>query len=164
VNHLRLVMALLTCGLSAALWLHNFFRSPAGDPARKAERDSLRATIQHLAPNLAEERELAQAYWQRYPDVLQDGFWGERSPMGIRGPRDHFRQYGRHEGRVFGPIPKPDEPAAERNLAEAYWNRYPDIAGNDIWGRAGTLGVQGARDHYHYYGKAQGRIWEVNTP
>lgn len=49
--------------------------------------------------------------------------------------------------------------AEERALAEAYWSRYPDVAGSDAFGRGGQLGIYGAREHYQRYGQTEGRKW-----
>jgi hypothetical protein len=83
--------------------------------------------------------------------------------MGIYGAREHFTQYGKREGRIFGPIIIPDDLAYEQRLAEAYWQRYPDVEKSAIWGRYGTLGVLGPRDYYHYYGRHLSHKWGVNT-
>ena len=55
------------------------------------------------------------------------------------------------------------EPAGDSQkepaLAEAYWARYPDVAADAFFGRAGKLGVRGAREHYQRHGRNEGRIW-----
>ena len=146
-------------GLSLFFWLQSFFRSPAWDSSRAEGQAYLRQVRQEQDPEMVKEKMLAEAYWFRYADVRKNDFWGESSPMGIRGPRDHYRRYGRSEGRLFAPIIQPPHLEREKELAEAYWQRYPDVAKSDIWGREGAMGVLGARDHYHYYGEVQGRVW-----
>ena len=79
--------------------------------------------------------------------------------MGIYGPEEHYKNHGHREGRVFGPVPVPDDPLLEPELAEAYWRRYPDIEKSAEWGRRSALGILGPRDHYHYLGKHQLRVW-----
>ena len=111
------------------------------------------------SPAWQEEVRLAEDYWFRYPDVRNDGFWGKDSSLGIRGARRHYQLYGRYEGRVFGPVFRPTDMEEEKELAEAYWRRYPDIAQDPVWGRQGSMGILGPRDHYHYYGRSQGRTW-----
>jgi hypothetical protein len=49
--------------------------------------------------------------------------------------------------------------AAERRLAERYWQRYPDIAANGHFGRQGSFGIHGAREHYQRHGRHEGRLW-----
>ena len=44
-------------------------------------------------------------------------------------------------------------------LAERYWQRYPDVAGDRYFGRDGEAGPQGARAHYDKHGRVEGRIW-----
>jgi hypothetical protein len=48
------------------------------------------------------EKELAEAYWQENPDVARSSVWGRQSSLGILGPRDHYRFYGRGQGRTWG--------------------------------------------------------------
>ena len=47
----------------------------------------------------------------------------------------------------------------ERSLAEIYWTRYADVAAHSYYGRDGTLGVWGAREHFKHHGKREGRHW-----
>lgn len=155
------VIALTVCGISIFLYLPNFLHSPAWDKTRAEEQAYVRKMEQNRAPDMGEEKILAEAYWFRYPDVRENEYWGENSIMGIRGPREHYRLYGRQEGRIYGPISRPSDMEKEKELANAYWQRYPDIAGNEIWGRSGSMGLLGARDHYQYFGKKEGRIWGV---
>jgi hypothetical protein len=58
-------------------------------------------------------------------------------------------------------IGKIDE-TEERNLAEIYWTRYPDVAGNPYFGRGGLFGVFGAREHYERAGREESREWGAN--
>lgn len=52
---------------------------------------------------MAREKILAEAYWQRYPDVAADDFFGREGALGVHGPREHFDRHGRTEGRVWTP-------------------------------------------------------------
>ncbi len=47
----------------------------------------------------------------------------------------------------------------ELSLAEAYWQRNPDVAASEFFGTKGALGVFGAREHYDRHGRAEGRRW-----
>src|SRR5258708_3227027 len=49
--------------------------------------------------------------------------------------------------------------STERELAEAYWSRYPDVAGDAYFGRDGRLGIFGAREHYDRHGRREKRVW-----
>jgi len=53
----------------------------------------------------------------------------------------------------------PLDAAETRALAEAYWTRNPDIALDTFFGRAGSLGIFGPREHYARHGKGEGRRW-----
>lgn len=48
---------------------------------------------------------------------------------------------------------------AEQRLAEAYWQRNPDVAASSHYGRNGKAGVLGAREHWLRHGKSEGRHW-----
>lgn len=52
------------------------------------------------------------------------------------------------------------DPAVVRRLAEAYWDRYPDVAKDRVYGRDGSLGQVGAHEHYVAHGRREGRIWD----
>lgn len=159
---LRFFISIGICAISLVLYIHFFLKSPIWDKKKKQEYSYLQQSEQNLTPEMKREKRLAEAYWRRYPDVRADPHWGQDSPMGIRGPREHYGQHGKREGRIYGPIIQPSNLVREKQLAEAYWQRYPDIGENKIWGRDGELGVLGARDHFHYYGKAQGRKWGIS--
>lgn len=156
---IRLIAALFVCLSSVMLWWINFSRSPLMDHDRNVQREYLNSMYDELAPDLQNERLLAIDYWLRYPDVRQNDFWGEKSRLGIKGPADHYRHHGHQEGRIYAKVIKPDDMVLERKLAEAYWSRYQDIARSPIWGRDGSLGVLGPRDHYRFYGQREGRKW-----
>ncbi len=49
--------------------------------------------------------------------------------------------------------------AEVRRQAEAYWDRYPNVANNWHFGRNGELGIYGARTHYLRHGRYEGRVW-----
>ena len=52
----------------------------------------------------------------------------------------------------------------ERKLAEAYWSQNADVASDLYFGREGTLGIWGAREHFDRHGKREGRLWPKGTP
>lgn len=49
--------------------------------------------------------------------------------------------------------------AAEEALARAYWERYPDVRANPLYGEKGSLGILGAREHFMQHGRREGRVW-----
>ncbi|BHH85875.1 hypothetical protein LA52FAK_41640 [Desulforhopalus sp. 52FAK] len=159
MKRLRLLSAILVCSLSAGLWLLNMSKSPVIDHDLQMQRKYLNSVYDTLAPDLQEQRILAMDYWLRYPDVRNDSFWGEDSRLGIQGPADHYKHHGRREGRIYARVMRPDDMVLEKELAELYWRRNPDVAGSSIWGREGALGLLGPRDHYRFFGKHQGRKW-----
>lgn len=135
--------------------------SPVQDSRYPAEVKYLQKFIDNNDPDLQEEKSLAEAYWLRYEDVKTDNFWGINGPMGIWGPRDHYQQHGKKEGRIFQLIERPKDMNLETRLAEAYWGRYPEIKDDSVWGKSSPLGILGPRDHYKYHGRFEGKIWGI---
>ena len=155
----RLSLTVGTLGLSLIFWLHGLLSSPILHPDALAEKRFATIHQRDSAPDLQERQALAQAYWMRYADIREDPFYGEHGVNGLLGAWKHYEQHGKHEGRIFGPIPEIDNADNEKILAEAYWQRYPDIAASKVWGRKSELAFRGPRDHYRYVGKHQNRIW-----
>lgn len=149
----------VACVISGVLWWAHAQQSPFFNRETVRHEKYLRQLYSELAPDIQQERRLAQAYWLRYADVRESELWGEGGVLGIKGPADHYRNHGREEGRVFIEVTRPDDMEREKVLAEAYWNRYPDVAATSIWGRASSMGILGPRDHYQLFGKKEGRYW-----
>lgn len=160
----KILVPILVLGSSLTLYLLGLIHSPLLHPEQLAERRYVEHFLQQNAPDLEQERKLAEAYWRRYRDVAQDSYYGRQGPMGIFGAREHYQQHGRREGRIFAPLPEPETPDRETILAEAYWRRYPDIAASAVWGRTSELGTLGPRDHYTHRGRANGRVWGAPSP
>mgnify|MGYP001815005776 FL=1 len=152
-----LVAGLLS--LSLVLWLHGLLSSQIYNPEVHIPLRKAAALHRDNAAAHTDELELAKAYWLRYTDVRTHPFFGEEGPLGITGAREHYRQHGRREGRIYELVAEGEDPEQERILAEAYWSRYPDIAASRIWGRTSALGIRGPRDHYRFIGRQQKLIW-----
>ncbi len=153
------LLTLTALVVSAVLWTRGLLLSPLFAPGRVAEEKIIRKYQQTNSPEYQLEKVLAESYWLRYPDVKRNEYWGTNGPMGIFGPRDHYLQLGRREGRIFQPVIKPLDMVLEKNLALAYWKRYPDVRNSQVWGEKGVLGCLGPRDHYQYIGRHQGKHW-----
>ncbi len=52
----------------------------------------------------------------------------------------------------------------ERGLAKGYWAQYADVAADASFGRNGSFGVWGAREHFNRYGRREGRHWPRSAP
>lgn len=104
---LRRSVAIMVVGVGWLLWGYGAADSPALDKARLQERKYVEQILILRAPDYAREKALAEAYWQRYPDVRDHWLWGRQGTMGVRGPREHYRLHGRREGRVW------EEPAGK---------------------------------------------------
>jgi hypothetical protein len=137
--------------------------SPVFNPSAQAQKNYLQKFIENNDQNLKQEKLLAEGYWLRYKDVRKDRYWGENGPMGIWGPRDHYQLHGRREGRIFQPVEYPEDLTLEKELAEIYWNRYPEIEKNSIWGRNSQLGIVGPRDYHTHIGRFQQKVWGRKT-
>ena len=160
----RLVISAAAMTIAAALWLEGMSRSPLLDGRRQNEAHFVANHIRTLTPNAAHERILAESYWRRYRDVRNDTLWGENGPMGIWGPRDHYRLHGQREGRIFAPLVIAPDLGTEKSLAQAYWKRYPEVRHSSIWGEQSDLGILGPRDHYIYIGTPLSYTWGVDDP
>ncbi len=147
--------------VSVGLWLAGLHQSPLFHPTLPKEEQYVRQYLDYHSPERLQERLLADAYWRRYPDIGADPYFGTNGTLGVAGAREHYRSYGRSEGRLFAPLPDIDCSEEEARLAEAYWRRYPDIERSPVWGRDGALGLLGPRDHYEHIGQRQGRIWGI---
>lgn len=150
--------------LSFTLWFCGLMNSVIVNPERHSEKNyrilSMGEKGAH-SPDLQKQHMLSLAYWKRYRDIKKDPYFGENGPNGILGGREHYKQHGKYEGRVYGPLPVIENMKLEKILADAYWQRYPDVAASAVWGQNGSLGVLGPRDHYRYVGKYQGRTWGI---
>ena len=156
------ILSLAAVGVSLLLWLSGLRHSPLVTPELVAEKQFLKKFIAANSPDLEAERALAHGYWRRYQDIREHRHWGENGPMGIWGARDHYRQHGQREGRIFQPVIEPKNPELERRFAEAYWRRYPDIRHDSIWGEDSHLGFLGPRDYHVNVGRHQGRVWGLD--
>ncbi|BDD85681.1 hypothetical protein [Desulfofustis limnaeus] len=159
----RALLSISVLAVSIAIYYRGWQNSPLAEPKLAAERTYLRGYLEKHAPDLARERLLAESYWHRYEDIRLHSYWGENGPMGIWGPRDHYEQHGRREGRLFTPLPEPQDLGEERRLAELYWQRYPAVRKSDIWGEDSPLGILGPRDHYQHIGRFHGNRWGDNA-
>ena len=91
----------LCAACSLAIYGYGIADSPLANPEIHAQRELL---IRHaaLTADPAEARSVADAYWQRNPDVARDRYYGRNGKLGIFGAREHFDQHGRKEGRRWG--------------------------------------------------------------
>jgi hypothetical protein len=155
-------ITLIALIISAVLWTRGLLLSPLIAPERVAEEKFIRDFRHTNSPEYQQEKVLAESYWLRYPDVKKNEYWGVNGPMGIRGPRDHYLQLGKWEGRILQPVIKPKDMVLEKKMALAYWKRYPDVRNSEVWGEKGVLGFLGPRDHYLYIGRHQGKHWGMS--
>ncbi len=88
--------------LSYILWFTGFLASPVGNKQKALEQQYLEKILTTKAPRYKEEKELAQAYWLRYPGVQKDLYFGKSGPKGVWGAREHYELYGKKEGRIWG--------------------------------------------------------------
>ena len=98
----RVVIICITLVTTTWFWYLGLITSPVLNNALTGEHGPAGLSKLTERPASAEEIEMANAYWQRYPDVGQDSYFGRNGVMGIRGARAHYQQHGRHEGRIWG--------------------------------------------------------------
>lgn len=149
---------------SAIMYCAELANSPLYITETLTEKAFIGRFINENSPDIKQERALARAYWLRYHDVRLDRHWGEKGPMGIWGPRDHYMLHGKREGRIFKPLITPTDMDKERTLAKIYWRSYPDIRKSSAWGEESELGILGPRDHYTYIGRFERRRWGEELP
>ncbi len=99
-NH-RYALAILCLAIAFAVYGYGFSRSPMMNPDLRAQQELL-ARYARNQGNFAEIRMLAEAYWERNPDVASDSYFGRDGKMGIYGAREHYDRHGRKEGRQWG--------------------------------------------------------------
>lgn len=111
-SNLKLLLSALIVLVSVGFWLLGLFNSsildpdgrPAVPPTQSTAADSTQAE---------QLQRLAETYWNRYPDIRKHHYFGENGPMGINGAWQHYRQHGRHEGRIFWPQPEINHQAGD---------------------------------------------------
>lgn len=159
MSWLRPLIVALFCCSSLVAWLVAYLNSPAEIKELAAKKSSINRVLKTGNYDSEKEKLLAEAYWLRYPTLAENSRWGRKGPMGILGPRDHFRNHGRLDGWIWGPVMRPSDMKRETELAHAYWKRYPEIARSKVWGQNSNMGILAPRDHYHYIGRFQGKKW-----
>ena len=101
VTRKQLIFALWALGLG--LFAGQAIQSPLLDSDLKKRQRLLDQTLQEHSVDYEEERALAEAYWNRNPDVEADLIqFGRHGPLGILGAREHYNIHGRREGRIWG--------------------------------------------------------------
>lgn len=158
-TYLAALITALACGTSLVFWLIGLLHMPADSKQIAKENTYTNEVLMAHSPDYVREKKLAESYWFRYPSLQTNTNWGKDGPKGIWGPRDHYRTHGRFDGWIWGPIIRPKDLVREKKLAEAYWNRYPEIANSKVWGRKSNMGLLAPRDHYHYVGRILGNKW-----
>ncbi len=165
ISKYTVILTLITAAalsLSLVYYTNGLLHSPLCKPYLKIEQVMLQKYNTKKGVDKREEKVLAQDYWLRYEDIKKDNYWGENGPMGIFGPRDHFQQHGKREGRIFQPVFRPQDMVQETRLAQAYWRRYPEIKDHAIWGINSSMGILGPRDHHRFRGRHEGKIWTIS--
>lgn len=106
--------------VALAVYLYGALHSPVLD-RRLVERDAyLAGIIREGSIDMAEERRFAELYWDAYPHVGGDRYFGRDGAMGVLGAREHYNRHGRREGLLWGDelaprmTPPVADPAAAR--------------------------------------------------
>jgi hypothetical protein len=99
------VLAVAGFVLSLIAYTAGALDSPLLDASLKARTTQL---MRHTAIEKRDEqaeKAAAESYWIRYPDVARDSYYGRNGKLGLWGAREHFRQHGGREGRLW-PSPR----------------------------------------------------------
>ena len=95
---------------ACGVWVYGAVNSPLMDADLARQKAYVDETLRTTAgrPTLApkapsnpssDEAAYARAYWDRYPDVAADPYFGEMGELGVLGAREHFNRHGRFDGR-----------------------------------------------------------------
>lgn len=93
-----------------AVYAYGLYHAPALTTDGRQRQAWLEATVRAGAADPTQEADLAEAYWTRYPDVAADALYGRSGTLKVLGAREHYRQHGRREGRLWGPDPQSTSP------------------------------------------------------
>lgn len=97
----RLLLSALIITLAWSVWLPEAINSPVLNRQIEAERDYLNDILFYRSPQFEVEKQSAEAYWKRYPEIADHWLWGKNGELGIRGPKDHYERFGKWEGRIW---------------------------------------------------------------
>lgn len=89
----------LTMVLAMVVWAVGAVHSPYLSSSQADARHYLRTEARNADVDRTRVSRFAAAYWEAYPDVRQDRYFGPNGPLGIHGALEHFRRHGRQEGR-----------------------------------------------------------------
>lgn len=99
---LRHVIAVLMVVLGCCGWLLGAMDTPLLNRQIAAQQALATSVARTGSLDMAAEQRLAEAYWQRNPDVAASGYYGRHGRIGIFGAREHWLRHGKREGRHWG--------------------------------------------------------------
>lgn len=91
----------LTYAMSLAVFLIGVWHSDILNPNRRASLARLALAHEKSSVAVRVSCDSAEKYWNLYPDVAKDGFFGRNGKVGCGGAYEHWLRYGRREGRVW---------------------------------------------------------------
>lgn len=100
-SQIRFWIGYAVVALSFGIFAIESVQSSIFNPRIRAEQTFVQAYLKDNAPDAELERELAEAYWTRYPHIRADDVFGPDG-MGIAGARVHYDRHGRFEGLRWG--------------------------------------------------------------
>jgi hypothetical protein len=106
---MKLGISVFVIVASSLLWLRGWSDSLVRFPERRDEAIFRQNVAHESSPDYQAERTLAEAYWRRYPDVAEDGYFGKTGPYGSLGARKHFTLHGKQEGRIWDEASSPEQ-------------------------------------------------------
>ncbi len=87
--------------LSLGTYAYGAFTSTLFDGGLADKRAFLVTASRAPEGHPAEIRRQAEAYWDLYPGVARDEYFGRDGKFGVYGARYHYQAHGRYEGRTW---------------------------------------------------------------
>lgn len=87
--------------LTLGVYAYGAFTSTLFDRGLADKRAFLVTASRAPEGDPAEIRRQAEAYWDLYPNVAEDEYFGRNGKFGRYGARYHYQSHGRFEGRTW---------------------------------------------------------------
>ena len=87
--------------LSLGAYVYGAVTSTLFDPGLADKRAYLVTASRAPEGDPAEIRRQAEAYWDLYPGVAADEYFGRNGKFGLYGARTHYLRHGRYAGRTW---------------------------------------------------------------
>jgi len=93
--------AWLVYGLCLAVFFFHVWQSEILSPVQRESMLFVTQTAKQVGIPMRALCDSAELYWNQYPDVAKDDFFGRSGQAGCGGAYEHWTRHGRQEGRVW---------------------------------------------------------------